>query len=591
MGRPKGGKNRNATKKGNALAKGRVRRAPHIVVAEKIEIAAKRKVNAEKKAEKDARVAEQWQQSIEQFQKNPDNDALIEIAFERIRKDPAWWFTEYVYTNDPGDDEMREKKFPMEKGYFDFMFNVLLQDKIVFAAKSSKVLASWFAAGLCVWKALFFKHSECYVQCFNEKAVAYFIKMRMKMIYDRLPDWQKKPNTTFTFCYMDIPDMGSFVEGIPSGVDKIRGRAPSLFVMDEVAFIPDAGQAVAAALPRVLGDAMFFGVSTPNMKNFFYKRLHPKKRKLLEEYHPIEGWPKTVVRRHEGQSEIFLHYTADPDKRSPEWKKQAYQKMLEEGEGKGEEAWEQEMELSFEVTGLPKLYPSYDPAIHEADVEFNPRWPVIVGLDFGYGYPACVFLQHNRETDQIIALNALLLEKCDIDEFAEIVLNYQNMHFKPETDDGVKRHIKYRYFGDHSGTHQRDTGNNAKILRKRHGIGMRSRFSKPEERTQLIRTRMRIRKNGTPGMLVNRKCHLLTEGFRGAFSSKKDLMGNPTGIPFKDGIYDNVHDALGYPIDNLFGVPRSPELIKDRKRRSAKRRKELERRYRDSVTGYSPAMA
>ena len=215
---------------------------------------------AEKKAAKDAEILAQI---------DPSDPIWKTVALERIKEDPAWWIRNCVYTSDQHDDGERIKKFPMDKGYFDFIIDALLKDKVVFAAKSSKILASWLGSALCVWKALFFEHSECYVQCLNEAAVDYFIQRRMKAIYDNLPDWQKKPGTSFRFCYMNIPANGSFVEGIPRGADKIRGRAPSLFVMDEVAFIDDAKKAVSAALPRILGDAMFLAISTPNMRNFF----------------------------------------------------------------------------------------------------------------------------------------------------------------------------------------------------------------------------------------------------------------------------------------------------------------------------------
>ena len=588
-GRPKGIKNTYKLSRGKRMDKGRVIRPQSVVDAEKIEKAAKREANAEKRAEKQACVAEERERSFQELVETMDDGAFIDIAFERIRENPLWWMGEYVYTYDQFDDTNRIKKFPADRPYFKILVDTILRDKVVFIPKSRQLTTSWFLVALSLWKARFFEHSECYVQCLNEDSVDYFVQNRMQVIYRRLPDWQKFSDTTFSYCKMKMPATGSFASGLPTGEHKSRGRAPACFVSDELAFQENPQAAVGNILPAIGGDGLFVGNSTPNMKNEFHKMCFPKGEKPIEVIIPYPEWPKTRIERYKKHTVICLHYTADPDKRSKDWYEAERARFF--AQGKTEEAWEQEYELSFDKTGLPKLYPSYDSAVHEADVEFNPRWPVIVGLDFGYSYPACVFMQHNRETDQIIALDALLLEKCDIDEFAEIVLNYQNMHFKPETDDGIKRHIKYRYFGDHSGTHQRDTGNNAKILRKRHGIGMRSRFSKPEERTQLIRTRLRVRKNGTPGMLVNRKCHLLTEGFRGAFSSKKDLAGNPTGIPYKDGTYDNVHDALGYPIDNLFGVPRSPELVKDRKRRARKRQKELERRYRDSVTGYSPAMA
>lgn len=530
-----------------------------------------------------------WDKFKSQMKANPGHPVWKELALDRIRRDPCWWLEHYVYTSDQHDDGMRIKRFPMHMPHFKVIVDCLLQDNIVFAPKSSKILASWLASGLLVWKALFFKHSECYVQCINEKAVDYFINYRMQPIYDMLPEWQKQPGTTFKFCFMHIPAMGSFVEGIPSGVDKIRGRSPSMFVMDELAFIPEAKKAVSAALPRILGDAMFLGISTPNMRNFFYRRTHPTRRKLLEEFYPIPESPLTVVRRHEGQTEIFIHYTADPAKRDPAWAEKEKQKLMDEEEGYSEEAWQQEMELSFDVTGMPKLFPKYNPAIHEKNIKYNPFTPIIRGWDFGAGFPCCVFLQHNKRTDQIGILDVMMLEDCNIDDFATQVLAYCKEEFKPGKREGITYEIKYKDYCDYAGNEERDLGVVVEVLRRRYGIRPRSRPSKPENRAILIRNRLQVRKDGTPGIVVDRKATLILEGFRGAWVSKKDLSsGRPTGIPDKDNYYEHSRDALGYALDMLVGPARDQDMVKQRKqqrRRDENRRRKL---WQNSQTGYSP---
>ncbi len=183
-------------------------------------------------------------------------------------------------------------------------------------------------------------------------------------------------------------------------------------------------------------------------------------------------------------------------------------------------------------------------------------------------------------------LDSLLLEECDLDTFAEQILDYCEENFKPGEHKGVKYPIKYKDYCDHSGGHERDTGNNIKILRTRHGIRPKSRPSKPAERAKLIRTRLRVDEKGVPGLIVNRKSFLLTEGFRGAFTSKTNPAGIPTGEPFKDGIYDNVLDSLGYPLDVRYGVPRDPKVTAGRKRRAARQREKMRGRYAKSVSGY-----
>ena len=244
------------------------------------------------------------------------------------------------------------------------------------------------------------------------------------------------------------------------------------------------------------------------------------------------------------------------------------------------------MELSFDVSGEPRLFRSYDPTIHEREVEYNPAWPVIRGEDFGCAYPAAVFMQHNKKLDQIVLLDAMLLEDCDIDEFASLILDHCEDNYPPLEHKGIKYPTKYKDYCDHSGNQTHWLGNTIKILRRRWNIRPKSQPSKPEERAKLVRTRLRINERGVPGIVVNKHCHLLTEGFRSGFTSKADKQGNPTGIPLKDGHYEHVLDALGYPLDNLFSVPKNPKVVLNRKALARKRRREQQRRYA-SITGYS----
>jgi hypothetical protein len=335
-----------------------------------------------------------------------DDPRLVQLAFEVIRRDPAWWIEHFVFTSDQHDDKQRVKLFPMSRGYFRPIIHTLLRDKVLFVAKSRQMMMSWLACALVLWKARFFEHSECYVQCVNEAAANYFVQTRIKTIYENLPDWQKSKGAVFRHCGMRIPEVDSFIEGVPSGSDKARGRVPSMFVADELAFQEEGDRSVAAVLPAIAGDSLFLGISTPNMKNHFYRRAFPQGKEIIERTRPIGESPMTEIRRYDGQSVLLLHYTADPMKRSAEWI-EAEKARNQLGAGRGEESWRQEYELDFEVTGRPRLYPNYDPLVHEQEVEYNPFRPVIRGWDFGFERPACVFMQEN-DRNQIVLLWAIL---------------------------------------------------------------------------------------------------------------------------------------------------------------------------------------
>lgn len=518
---------------------------------------------------------------------NPADPIWKQLAIERCRKDPAWFLEKFVYTYDQMDDEDVVKLFPMHRAYFKILLDTILRDKITIIPKSRQMTTSWFLCALMLWKTLFHEQSEGYVQCQNEDDVDYFVQNRIQAIYKRLPDWMKPPSTAFSYTKCRLKDNGSFISGLPSGEHKSRGRAPSILVSDELAF-QESGDGFGNTLPAIGGSGLAVGVSTPYMKNHFHRMCFPKPKdmKHIETIVPFPDWPKTRIERYEKHTVIFLHYTADPDKRSQEWFEAEQAKFF--AQGKSAEAWAQEYELDFEKTGKPKLFPSYDPAIHEVEVKYDPFLPIIRGWDFGNSYPACSFMQRLKN-GQIVLLDALLLEDCNLDIFAEQVLDYCEENFPPGVHKGVKYLIEYKDYCDHSGTHTRDTGNNVKILRRRWDVRLKSQPSKPEERTKLIRTHLRINEKGIPGFVVNKHCFLVTEGFRGAFTSETNPAGHPTGKPFKDGIYDNVLDSIGYPMDCLFNVPKNQKIVLNRKKLARRRRAKLHQRYLKSVTGYSYA--
>jgi hypothetical protein len=519
---------------------------------------------------------QKMQQAVELVDANDPRWA--QLAYARIRHEPWWWFEHFVWTNDPHDKDARIKQFPMYKGYFKPILETILRDKVVVIVKSRQMLISWLLSGFNLWVARFFPYSEGYVQCYNETVVEYFVNTRMRIIEQHLPKWQRLPNAKFTTGYLDMPDNGSFIEGLPAGSEKARGRVPSVFTADEMASWEKGMDSVGAILPQIAGDSYFVIPSTPKGKNHFHKMCHPEYSRLVETLYPIPESPMTKIERYAGRTVIWLHYTADPDKRTADWKK-AEKERLE----MSDELWEQEYELNFDVTGNPKLYPGYEPLIHEADVKYNAFRPIIRGWDFGYERPACAMWQKN-EFDQVVVLDALMGDHVSIEDFAEMVIGFCKNAYPAGTHEGRSVPIKYRDYCDIAGKQDKDTGNTIKVLRT-YGIHPRYQYSHPAERTILIANRLRMRSDGKPGILVNRHCQLMVQGFRGGFSCKPDLLGKATGVPFKDKYYEHPNDAFGYSIEGELGSPRKQRDKEDEEERRRHRR--IQTRQFDAVTGYS----
>jgi len=223
---------------------------------------------------------------------------------------------------------------------------------------------------------------------------------------------------------------------------------------------------------------------------------------------------------------IFLHYSADSEKRRASWKAKAKAGMTEE-------AWQMEYELNFFVQKGKRVFPEFEEKKHIAELQFNPELLTLVGWDFGYLHPACVVTQVDKNNTWLI-LDEILGHEEPLEIFIQRLfsLPYWNK---------VK---SCKHFCDPSGTQHSGLAlrNSIEVLNA-YGIYPVYKKSNPEERARIIRSKLLPTQDGTPGLLVNKSCKLIIEGFLGGYH----YMDTPVKeIIEKDGLYDHLFDALGY---------------------------------------------
>lgn len=107
----------------------------------------------------------------------------------------------------------------------------------------------------------------------------------------------------------------------------------------------------------------------------------------------VRGW-----RTREGWLVLRLHYSADPEKNTDEWKQMAVTGYRGGLEGRD---WRREMEVDFSAYKGEPVYPGFDADSSVRLTEFNPHLPLWRGWDFGYRHPAVVWLQ--QWTDSTLA--------------------------------------------------------------------------------------------------------------------------------------------------------------------------------------------
>ncbi len=248
----------------------------------------------------------------------------------------------------------------------------------------------------------------------------------------------------------------------------------------------------------------------------------------MKEIQGLEYWHN----KHNKFCVIRLHYTADPKKRTKQWLKQAKA-------GLPDDAWEQEYEINFQQQKGRKVFNEYNETIHRRKLKPNPNLLFLRGWDFGYHRPACVITQIDTNDIWLILQEFL---GCDepLEIFAKRVLE--------NSPAG-----KYKDFCDPAGAQSSDKSVRTSIeILNAFGIYPIYKKSTAAERVRIIRSKLLIRSDKQPGLLLDTSCKILNEGFLGGYHYPENPTPNQEDTPEKDGFYDHLFDALGYIAYNTF---------------------------------------
>jgi hypothetical protein len=181
-----------------------------------------------------------------------EKQELVELIEEaRCAEDALYWGQNWTLTENPKFKEQgREWRAPFpKKSYFTVLFQSFKQSKHLFIPKTREMLTSWcvmlYACHAAQWgKAEIIvqtdkedKASELvgYAECLWRNQ-AEFLKLRHPL---------KQPASNLSMEWRD----GGRIFGIPKGVNQVRLYHPTIYIMDEAAFLPEAEQCYNAAQP------------------------------------------------------------------------------------------------------------------------------------------------------------------------------------------------------------------------------------------------------------------------------------------------------------------------------------------------------
>lgn len=173
---------------------------------------------------------------------------------------PYTWATEFTETYDEHWSSNGRSSpygpFPRSP-YMQPLFEVLMREPIVFCEKSRTMMLSWACVAYLLWEAMRTPMCGILFQCQKEDKVIQLLDYA-KCLWERQPSFLKEafplarplhrqPSVELEF------SNGAYIHGIPGGADQIRSFHPWGYLLDEAAFVTEAGECYEEAISAVRG--------------------------------------------------------------------------------------------------------------------------------------------------------------------------------------------------------------------------------------------------------------------------------------------------------------------------------------------------
>jgi len=164
--------------------------------------------------------------------------------------DPLVWLQQYTGTRDSHWQEAGAigayRPFP-NKPHFRPLLEIIKSESIVFIEKSRDMMLSWLCVGYFTHSCMTTESIEVLFQSQTEEKAAELVEYA-KCLYERQHSHLKAayPLAEGTSQQSSLElsfANGSRIIGIPHGADKVRSYHPWALLMDEAAFMPEAGEA------------------------------------------------------------------------------------------------------------------------------------------------------------------------------------------------------------------------------------------------------------------------------------------------------------------------------------------------------------
>lgn len=192
-----------------------------------------------------------WLEKLSEAELEDIEAELQDLEDQRCEHDPLYWVQNCTLTENPQYAKQGlefKSRFP-KKSYFVPLFKAFATEDRLFVPKTREMLTSWCAMIWAVNRAQWHQ-AEVVVQTESEDKAKKLLKYA-KILYENQDDWlQKRHPLQGEASALSITwQTHGQIFGIPSGETKIRVHHPTIYIMDEAAFLPGAEGLYNAAHP------------------------------------------------------------------------------------------------------------------------------------------------------------------------------------------------------------------------------------------------------------------------------------------------------------------------------------------------------
>lgn len=457
---------------------------------------------------------------------------LREAKKRAAKKEPEFFIDEFCWLKPPTGGKIPFLLWAAQRRVLEVMCKHLQ----VIILKARRLGLSWLVLAYALWLAFF--RDNCYIPIFStgEKAAGRHIG-RVKFMYQNLPEWLKADNPLVRDSIMSLEfKNGSILEAFADTENAARGEGATLAVVDEHAWQSWARQNWPAIKPIIDGGGQMVIVSTAKTKADLFADLWAKAKRGLNKF-----------------IAVFLPYDARPDRDEAWWES-------EKNEYPDEALFYREYprtEADAFRSPEGQFFDSWDGMAHILKVPYkpHPNWPVYVAVDFGYNYPAVLWIQEDP-VGRIYIFAELLPSKVTTAELAEMIK-------LKKVELGIEKIAGY--FCDPAGKAKTAaTGESEIAIMRSLGITMTSITSGVKDGCDLIRVKLKENL-----IFVCPTCSRVIQAFEDLVRDV-DKAGNLRSENYiKDGINDHPMDGFRYYMVNRWLQPAgdAPETSEGRESR------------------------